>query len=564
MTTSITELIAFGKTCWLDNREQDAISAFQTVAKHPSAGLAVLEQLIFTMLDLGILNDLSSILKAIPASMRRNLDFRLMLANQYSRANEYIKSIEVLRKITQEYPKFMEAWFNLAHDLERIGKYSNAFSAADRAFALAPHDPDVMLILSKVLLMENQSKKLDQVLNDWCRNNKPTPAILSNFAEAKRQLGDFVSAKKLIDAALHQDPESVALKYNRAVIIDAAGDYDDARAEMELVTKVIDNQTVKQKMATMFLRAYALQAGWHHWQWRESNLGTWVNGERRDPIDAAQIKGKSILVYAEQGLGDVVFFSRWIIPLLELALDVSIVCDSRLHPIFRRVTEFHLVRLIDRQELTFERMIESNRQDRRVCIPIGSLPAIFEVKFPSPVTLNAPDDLKILPSVKDGNRQSQFRIGVVWSAGTAPRSGLRTDLYLHKRIDPRTFGAALRNVNAEIIILQRNLDPKEKSEFESGLGRAAADYSVLNGNLRAMTAILDEVDDLIGVSCTNTHLRLALGKSATVIVDSPPDWRWGNYGSESPWYPNARIIRQHASTELSSAIYSIYSNYATP
>jgi hypothetical protein len=62
------------------------------------------------------------------------------------------------------------------------------------------------------------------------------------------------------------------------------------------------------------------------------------------------------------------------------------------------------------------------------------------------------------------------------------------------------------------------------------------------------------VDDYIGVSNTNVHLRAGTGRSARVLVPGPPEWRWMIHGEESPWFPGFRIYRQAPDGDWSEAL----------
>ena len=59
-----------------------------------------------------------------------------------------------------------------------------------------------------------------------------------------------------------------------------------------------------------------------------------------------------------------------------------------------------------------------------------------------------------------------------------------------------------------------------------------------------MLAVLALIEDYIGVSNTNMHLRAGAGRTARVLVPQPPEWRWMAAGEESPWFPGFRIYRQ--------------------
>ena len=77
-----------------------------------------------------------------------------------------------------------------------------------------------------------------------------------------------------------------------------------------------------------------------------------------------------------------------------------------------------------------------------------------------------------------------------------------------------------------MVILQRNPLPHEVEAFSQTLGRPVHDFSVLNENLEQMLALLAVIDDYVGVSNANMHLRAAVGRTARVLVPAPPEWRW--------------------------------------
>jgi len=62
------------------------------------------------------------------------------------------------------------------------------------------------------------------------------------------------------------------------------------------------------------------------------------------------------------------------------------------------------------------------------------------------------------------------------------------------------------------------------------------------------------IDDYIGVSNTNMHLRAGVGKTARVLVPCPAEWRWMAAGEESPWFPGFRIYRQTPDGDWSGAL----------
>ncbi|RPJ44071.1 MAG: hypothetical protein EHM16_16420 [Betaproteobacteria bacterium] len=80
------------------------------------------------------------------------------------------------------------------------------------------------------------------------------------------------------------------------------------------------------------------------------------------------------------------------------------------------------------------------------------------------------------------------------------------------------------------------------------------DFSDLNDDLESMLALLELIDDYVGVSNTNMHLRAAAGRAARVLVPNPPEWRWLALGRASPWFPQFTVYRQSLRGDWNDAL----------
>jgi len=144
-------------------------------------------------------------------------------------------------------------------------------------------------------------------------------------------------------------------------------------------------------------------------------------------------------------------------------------------------------------------------------------------------------------------------LGVTWRAGTERTANHRKPL-LYKEADCSLLGRALSTWHGKVLILQRNPRAKEIERFLHALGRPAHDLSDLNENLEDMLALLEQLDEYVGVSNTNMHLMSGLGKPARVLIPNPPEWRWMAEGQESPWFPGFTLYRQQRDGEWSGAL----------
>ena len=141
-------------------------------------------------------------------------------------------------------------------------------------------------------------------------------------------------------------------------------------------------------------------------------------------------------------------------------------------------------------------------------------------------------------------------IALTWRAGL-PRRGKAV---LAKAIDAGALGTALAGLPATFVCLQRDPLPEETHALERALGAKVGDFSAANADLDDMLALLDVVDEYVGVSNTNTHLRASLGRSARVLVPWPAEWRWLRAGDASPWFPGFPLYRASAEGDWSAAL----------
>jgi hypothetical protein len=143
---------------------------------------------------------------------------------------------------------------------------------------------------------------------------------------------------------------------------------------------------------------------------------------------------------------------------------------------------------------------------------------------------------------------------VTWRAGTAPEQQRSTDWVLFKAVPAEALGGALARTTGTLLSLQRAPDAGELVTLCRAAGRDVHDLAAFNDDLEDMLALLAVVDDYVGVSNTNMHLRAAVGKTARVLVPAPAEWRWMRQGPSSPWFPGFSIYRQSLQGDWSNAL----------
>jgi hypothetical protein len=192
---------------------------------------------------------------------------------------------------------------------------------------------------------------------------------------------------------------------------------------------------------------------------------------------------------------------------------------------------------------------------------VGDLPLALaaagidsEEKRPAPVPLTASAEALETIAARLAQVGPPPYVALTWRGGIAPEQNRGANWALFKHIAPAHFAKACANDDATFIVVQRHPTQVELSTLSEHLGRAAHDLSALNEDLEAMLALLTLVDDYVGVSNTNMHLRAGLGKSARVLVPAPAEWRWMTTGDSSPWFPGFRVYRQEHDGDWGTAL----------
>ncbi len=96
--------------------------------------------------------------------------------------------------------------------------------------------------------------------------------------------------------------------------------------------------------------------------------------------------------------------------------------------------------------------------------------------------------------------------------------------------------------------------PGECERLAAAIAAPVHDVSAVNDRLEDALAWLALLDEYVGVSNTNTHLRACAGRDSRVLVAWPPEWRWPRDAQRSPWYPGTALYRQSRDGDWSGAL----------
>lgn len=342
------------------------------------------------------------------------------------------------------------------------------------------------------------------------------------LAHCRMSVGRLDEAHALYEGILARHPRSRMAWNNQAVVLcrldrDAEGvAHFDQALEFDQVSDM-----TRANRAMSLLRLGRLGEAWDDYRWRES--ATRPVPDRRWPLDLA---GRRIHVKAEQGIGDHLFFLRFVPAIVARGASVTVDADDRLAAMLMRAG--------------FD--FAATAPEGSETVGMGHLPWMLgcgDQDMPPPVALPVlPDRRTAVTDLLAGLPRPI--VCATWRAG-----GQKGKTDTTKLVDPGALGVAMRDVPGTVVSVQRAAKADEHRSFADGLGRDVPDLGALNDDLETMLALMADADAYAGVSNANLHLRCGAGAVSDILVTFPIDWRWRiDADGRTPWYPGCAAYRQ--------------------
>jgi tetratricopeptide (TPR) repeat protein len=535
----------------------------------------------------------SEALSAFREAARLNPDepqLQMGIANCLAMQGDLPLAESQLRRLTRRHPELAFAWLNLANAVrdqsrteEAIGFYRRAlqidsnlvdahnslggllhagekFDEAERAYraaiALAPDQLTGYCNLASLLIDRGRFDEAESVCRQALARWSDSPMLHSLLGAAIGLKGRLIEAIECYRRALVLEPDNARALAALGGMLFETGNVGGGLPLIERAA-ALDSESPDghRNLAGAYLALGEFAKGWREYAHRpaRATFATKNPGVRLDITLPPTLAGKHVCLAREQGLGDELFFLRYARELKVRGAQVTYRANPKIASILGRVP------LLDRVLTDSDPLPAAD-----YTLTVGDLPLALESpdatsretaspELPPPLRL-APLDIE-----RDAvaRRLAEFGpppyLGITWRGGTPPEEqGKNWGLF--KEVPLEALGAAFRNSAGTLLALQRNPRPGEIEQFAAYGGRPVHDLTALNEDLEAMLALLALIDDYIGASNTNMHLRAGVGRIARVLVPCPAEWRWMAKGDESPWFPGFRVYRQTPDGDWAAAL----------
>jgi len=481
----------------------------------------------------------------------------------------------LLAKALKLNPHAPQVLANYGRTLSALNRDDEATAALDKALALAPDSFETINIRGNVLLKLNRPAEAVAAFERVLALEPRFLGARANLGNALAQLGRFDAALAHYDAVLAVQPAHPEMLVNRGGALAGLGRLDEALTAYDraLVLRSDYGKARIGRGATLaalnrhqdalqeYARALAADKSNADIQHNEAlsllTLGDYIRGfqkyearwlrtgmpRRRSLgkplwLGAYPLARKTILVHAEQGLGDTIQFARYVPQLARGGAKVVLEVQKELVAPLSR---------LDGPASVVARGDALPPYD--VHCPAGSLPLALRTDvatIPANVPYLAADEARVAKWREHIANLPTPRIAVAWS-GSADHANDRNRSIALERFTP-IFAAT----GGSIVSIQRDLrggdaDALARLGNVTHVGDALADFD----DTAAVMALADLV---ISVDTAVVHLAGAIGRPVWVLVPFQPDWRWLLGRDDAPWYPTVRLFRQPRPGDWDSVI----------
>lgn len=553
----------------------EALAHFRrALAVEPRAGVVWSNQAI-------LLRDMRRPAEAL-ASAERAIALQPGFADAHNNRGNALKDLDRLEEALASYdralalqPGHPEAHYNRGHVLLKLERPEEALAALDRALALRDHHAEAHNNRGMALRALNRT---DAALAAYERALALAPRnadIHNNRGNVLRELGRLDAALASYEQALALNTADADAHYNRANVLKDLERLDEAAVEYGRVVTLLPDSadafndhavTLKRlrrfdeaiasydravalnpefadawwnKSLLLLLRGDYLE-GWRLYEWRLKRKGAdreYYHFPQLAWRGAEDLRGRRLLIHAEQGLGDVVQFSRY--AALAHAAGAEVILEVQ-PPLLELMTSLD----------TPTTLVTSGQHfpEFDAYCPVMSLPHAFRTTVdtvPAQIPYLHADPERVRAWQARLGARTRPRVGLVWSGSSQHKDDVRRSMRLADLLpllDPGIAWHALHKEYREVDRPALDAHPEIRQHQDE------------LGDFADTAALIECLDLVISVDTSVVHVAGALGKPVWVMLAFAPDYRWLLDRADSPWYPTARLFRQPRADDWASVV----------
>jgi tetratricopeptide (TPR) repeat protein len=427
----------------------------------------------------------------------------LQSAWKIHQAGQTQQAMTMYRQVVDQVPNSANGWCYLGIALHDLKRYPEAIQAYEKAIAIQPK----------------------------------FPIAFNNMGNSLRYDFRPEEAEAAFQNALDFDPNYLSAHKNRGTLHAWLGNYDLALESYAAAQRLSpDEAETHRNLGVIYLLKGDFERGWEEYRWRwKCNEAARYNYEA-PKWDGQPVEGKTILLYAEQGLGDTLHFIRFANVLKERGARTIVHAQPALMSLIRKTKGIDVY-------LPNSLPIEQPFDYHCSLLDVADIVKTNAHNIPaSEGYIQAPEYLLgYWKRWLDGLPPAKKRVGLVWQGNRDHQAdkfrSYSLSVYdLISKIDDIQFISLQQGTGSEQVTQWKGMRPL--IELPEGTDQSS-------GAFMDTAAIVDQLDLVITSDTSMAHLCGALGKPAWVLLNKMPDWRWLLDRDDSPWYRSLRLVRQN-------------------
>ena len=473
---------------------------------------------------------------AMPKSIELNVR-----AAELCNVEKYAEAEPICRQILEENPNDSYGLRLLGIVLRNTDRVEESIEPLQNAVRLMPEKPEFQFELgSSYKMMDRLQEALDCYLKcvdlrpDFWQANSNISSILEGFGRFQESLPWALRAAQL-------GSDHAVCHYNLGNAQMGLGHIDSARMSYDRAIEIEpDHAKAHWNLSLCHLLKGNFRDGWKEHDWRVKAGQVNIDNYPQPLWQGQPLEGKTILVHAEQGIGDETLFASCIPELIEQAGEVIVTCDPRLTKLFIRSFPEAMIYGVTRTK-AYDAAGFREQVDYQT--PAGGVPKFFRNEwsdFPGRLYLVADESKTAMWRERYDALGPGLKIGISWRTGGLPASR-RT------RVTSLPQWQHLFNMpGVQWINLQYGNVVEEIAAEHERSGTMIHDWD--DGDplvdLDGFSSRLSALDLVISVGNASAHLAGALGVESWVLLPRPATWRWLDQGEKIPWYSSVTALRQ--------------------
>jgi len=483
---------------------------FDEAIKHYRAALDVNYESPSTHFNLGMALLAQKKIKAAAMHFKNAFDIKPDYTKAYlfrgialQRLEKYDHALICFKIVVEREPNNIQALTRLASTFRSLDQLDDAFSCFMQAARLKPNDAGIYLELGNTLNTQDKTTK----------------------------------ALEMYEHALSLNPKNIQAQYNRSYTLKKLSRIKEAiREYKKLLLLKPDHAAGHFGLALSYLLLGDFKKGWKEYEWRWAKDKEIPRPYKQPMWDGSDLHGKTLLLYAEQGLGDTFQFIRLAQQAKERGARVILETQTPLTQLI------HLCPYLDE---VYPRRTKLPHFD--VQAPLMSLPLILKLAVDS-----VPSDVPYLhadPTLVEHWRDvlaedKNFKIGICWQGNPNYHTFFLRKTVAAKSMPLHHFAQLAALPSISLYSLQKMSGEDQLKDITFEVNTFGEDFDTAHGRFMDTAAVMKNLDLVITVDTSISHLAGGLGVPTWLLLPNPPDWRWMLDCDTTPWYPQMQLFRQ--------------------